>query len=154
MASAAYATAPVNGATTPLPAEDEELCDQLLRLRDVVIAGRHASFKLPSSVIAQLKSTLNAPDAQGAAFASQQLNTIADASASSTNQPQLQQSSSFPTFTGLPGLQASSAPFSINAAHSYGATHVSARGLDPIFFGEIGQSCKSRRATQTPTTRA
>ena len=134
MASAAYATAPVNGATTPLPAEDEELCDQLLRLRDVVIAGRHASFKLPSSVIAQLKSTLNAPDAQGAAFASQQLNTIADASASSTNQPQLQQSSSFPTFTGLPGLQASSAPFSINAAHSYGATHVSARGLDPIFL--------------------
>ena len=134
MASAAYATARINGTTTPSPAEDEELYNQLLRLRDVIIAGQHTSFRLSASAIASLKASLKVPDAQTAGIVQPQLNGATDSTTFATDQAQLQQSSSFPTFTGLPGLQASSAPFPNGSAHSFGAKPASAAGLDPIFL--------------------
>ena len=126
--ASATATAParINGTTTPSAAEDEELYDELLRLRDVVLAGEHALFKLPPSAIEKLKSTVVVPDAQLASQGSQHGGAI-NGTSFATNQTQHQQSS-FPTFRGLPGLQASSASLFSSAKPS------SSAGLDPIFL--------------------
>ena len=126
----AGASALVNGTSTPSPAEDEELYTQLLRLRDVVTAGKHASFKLPASSIEQLKAALIVPDVQMLGSVHPQRS---NSSAFTTNQTQLSQSSSFPTFSGLPGLQAPSAPFLNGTSQSY-TKPTSAGGLDPIFL--------------------
>ena len=134
MALEVSAPAQINGTTTPSPAEDAELYDQLLRLRDAVIAGKHATVKLPASAIAQLKASLIVPDSQAHGVVQSQPSAAINGPAFTTNQAQPDQSSSFPTFTGLPGLQASSNPLLNGSAHVYGANSTPAAGLDPIFL--------------------
>lgn len=132
-ASAVHASTQVNGTTTPSQAEDEELYTQLLRLRDVVIAGKHASLKLPTSAIDQLKATLNAPDAHAIHDVLPHLNGIANHSAFATNHTDLSQSYSLPSQARLPGLQPSSAAPNNGSAQAY-TKPASAAGLDPIFL--------------------
>ncbi|KAK3703859.1 hypothetical protein LTR37_014182 [Vermiconidia calcicola] len=122
----------VNGTTTPSPAAEEELYDQLLRLRDAVVAGKHTSLRLPASAIEQLKATQNAPDAHAADSRQPYLNGAINGSAFATNHSQPQQSLSFPTFSGLPGLQHPPAPFSAAPSQTYGKK--STTGIDPIFL--------------------
>lgn len=111
----------VNGTTTlaSLPADEEELYTQLLRLQDVVIAGKHAVFKLPQSAIEQLKAALIVPDTpdavNGAAFATSHQ----------------QQQSPFAKVNGLPGLHAPATAATNGTASAYAAK---AAGLDPIFL--------------------
>ena len=42
------------------PADEEQLYDQLLALRDTIIAGRHSQLKLPSSAVESLKASQHA----------------------------------------------------------------------------------------------
>ncbi|KAK3110488.1 hypothetical protein LTR53_015170 [Teratosphaeriaceae sp. CCFEE 6253] len=48
----------MNGTVTPTAAEDEQLYAQLLQLQAVVLAGKHAQFKLPPAAVEQLKTLL------------------------------------------------------------------------------------------------
>ena len=125
--SATAVPALVNGTTTPSTLEDEEFYDQLLRLRDVVLAGQHAHFKLPQAAIEQLKASLIVPDAGS------QLNGAVNGAAFATNQTQLQGTPSLPQF-GVPGLHALTTPFVNGAASTYSAKPSSSAGLDPIFL--------------------
>ncbi|KAK5118789.1 hypothetical protein LTR85_007995 [Meristemomyces frigidus] len=109
----------VNGIRAPSPAEDEELYTQLLRLQDVVIAGKHPVFRLPQSVIEQLKAALVVPETPAAM----------NGSAFATNQQQLQ--SPHAKVNGLPGLHAPAIPATNGAKSAYAAK---AAGLDPIFL--------------------
>ncbi|KAK3721744.1 hypothetical protein LTR37_002909 [Vermiconidia calcicola] len=122
----------VNGTNTPSPAEEEELYDQLLRLRDAVVAGKHTSLRLPASAIELLKATQTAPDAHAVDSRQPYLNGTINGSAFATNHSQSQQSLSFPTFSGLPGLQHPPGPFSAAPSQTYGKK--STTGLDPIFL--------------------
>lgn len=132
---AVHVPARVNGTLTPSPAEEEELYDQILRLQDVVLAGKHASFKLPLSVVELLQKTPIVPDEQASDTAKPLLlNGGIDSPAVTTNQQQLTQPPNYPTFTGLLGLQAPSAPFINGSAHGQNARASSAAGLDPIFL--------------------
>lgn len=101
----------MNGTTTPSPAEDEdeELYTHLLRLRDLVVAGKHAQFKLPPSALEQLKATLKV---QADTPIAGHPNEAANGDAYATNAQQ-------PTLGGLPGLSTSKPASS---------------GLDPIFL--------------------
>ena len=131
---ASQATAQVNGSINPSSAEQEELCDRLLKLRDVVIAGKHPLFRLPDSTVAELKASLILQSTQDNSSTSPQLIGVSNDFAFATNQTQLQQSSSFPTFTGLLGLQASS-PYSQTGQSTIPSTKpANATTLDPIFL--------------------
>lgn len=111
---------PINGTASPTPAQKEELYDELLRLRDAVIAGKYPSLKLPASVIEQLKASSADQDAS-----SSTLNGISH----STNQQLSQSTSVIPSYPGLPGLHASpSSSFIGNSNDEYGGK------LDPIFL--------------------
>ena len=132
---ASHATAQVNGSIIPSPADQEELYDHLVKLRDVVIAGKHSLFRLPDPTVAELKALLIPPSTQDHGSTSPQLNGAINESAFATNHTQLQQSSSFSTFTtGLPGLQASS-PYFQNSQSTLPSTKpASTTTLDPIFL--------------------
>ncbi|KAK4544516.1 hypothetical protein LTR36_004088 [Oleoguttula mirabilis] len=113
------APAHVNGIRAPSPGEDRELYTQLLRLQDVVLAGKHPVFKLPQSTIEQLKAALSVPEIAGAA----------NGTAFATNQHQSQPP--YAKVNGLPGLHAPATPTTNGATSAYAAR---AAGLDPIFL--------------------
>ena len=115
-------------------AEDEELYDKLLELRDVIIAGKHPEFKLSESAIAELKASVTSRSIQYDTNPLPQLNGSINGPAFATNQTQLPQSLSFPTFTGLPGLQASSTQFPSGPSPTAVAKTIHATTLDPIFL--------------------
>lgn len=130
-----HAIPPAHGSATPSQAEDEELYDQLLQLRDVIVAGEHPYFKLPESAIAELKASIAQRSTQDGGTSLPQLSGAINGSAFATNQTQLQQTPSFPTFTGLPGLQASS---TTQLPNGQSLTRIAkptpSTTLDPIFL--------------------
>ena len=123
---------------SPSPEEQERLYDQLLHLRDVVLAGKHPQFKLPPSAIEQLKASLIAPsgpvceDQNGAAVNGQSF---------ATNKQQLSQSStSAAPFGSLPGLQNITSP-TVNGGlpRPTGVATTGVGQLDPIFLQKSDQ---------------
>ena len=84
----------INGTVTPTAAEDEELYTHLLRLQDVVLAGKHPQFKLPPDAVAQLKAALISPE------------IAANSAAHATNHAS---STAVAKINGLPGLGAGTA---------------------------------------------
>lgn len=117
-----------------LQAEDEELYDKLLELRDVIIAGKHPHFKLSDSAIAELKASVTQRSSQNDSSPLPQLNGSINGSAFATNHTQLPQSSSFPTFIGLPGLQASSTHLQNGISPTAAAKSTHTTTLNPIFL--------------------
>ena len=127
------ATHSLNPVTQP-QADDGVLYDRLLKLRDVIVAGKHPHIKLSNAAIAELKaSTLPRNIQADDGFASQS-NAVINGSAYTTNLAQPQQSSSFPSFTGFPGLQASSHHTQNNPPICNAAKPVHFTSLDPIFL--------------------
>jgi hypothetical protein len=104
-------------------------------LRDVIIAGKHPHFKLSDSAIAELKASVTQRRTRDDGSSLPQLSGTINGSAFATNQTaQLPQSSSFPTFTGLPGLQASSTHLQNGPLPIAGTKSTPATTLDPIFL--------------------
>lgn len=124
----------VNGKSpSPSSADKEKLYDQLLQLRDAVLAGKHAQFQLPPSAVEQLKASLIRGPAP---VANSQHDAAVNGYASATNhQQQSQPSSSSAAPAGsLPGLQYASSPtvngtFARSAYQDGGPVE-----LDPIFL--------------------
>lgn len=146
MASAAYATAPVNGTTTPPAGEDdEELYDQLLRLRDVVIAGKHTSLKLSSAAIERLKASLIVPEAQARDSQQSLLSNAVNSAAFNTNQAQLQAPGSFHNSSSLPGLHTSPALYTNGAGRTFTENRFAASGIDPIFLEKSESLVRAER---------
>lgn len=113
----------------PLPAEEEALYTQLLRIRDAVISGKHPQFKLPPAVIAQLRACDPAAGSVHAAAAfNGSLNGTAFNANGTTNYTQPS-----PAY-GLPGLQAASSAHVNGAAQQFAARPSQSSGLDPIFL--------------------
>jgi hypothetical protein len=107
----------------PLAKEEADaLYDELLRLRDAIIAGR-TSLKLPAAVIDQLRDSI--PHALPNGTAAQQPNGVGAS-----------QTAPFPSFTGLPGLQASvgSSAFASSTQTYNNAQAPANTSLDPIFL--------------------
>jgi hypothetical protein len=124
----------VNGTLTPSQAEDAELYDRLLKLRDVILAGQHSYFKLPESTIAELKASIAHRSAQDHGSALPQPSGAVNDAAIATNQTQLQIQPTFPTFTGLPGLQPSPNQHHNGVSLTSGAQSTPNTTLDPIFL--------------------
>ncbi|KAK4506017.1 hypothetical protein PRZ48_003982 [Zasmidium cellare] len=126
----------VNGTQSP-SAEQEELYDQLLRLRDAVIAGTHPQLKLPPAAIEELlKAQRQTPAASAEStppavngFAS---NDVAFEANGITNNTQ--QFSHTPTLPGLPGLQASTNTLVNNNSVHTPQKPSSSGTLHPIFL--------------------
>ncbi|KAF2160808.1 hypothetical protein M409DRAFT_70135 [Zasmidium cellare ATCC 36951] len=125
----------VNG-TQSASAEEEELYDQLLRLRDSVIAGTHPQLKLSAAAIDELlKAQRHTATATAEPSPPPVVNGFADNGVAfdangTTNAPQ---SSIAPTFAGLPGLQAPSNSLVNNSVHTPHKPSSSGT-LDPIFL--------------------
>ncbi|EGP83872.1 uncharacterized protein MYCGRDRAFT_111065 [Zymoseptoria tritici IPO323] len=108
-----------NGHTSPTQAEEEQMYDQLLRVRDAVLAGSHPQFKLSAAAIERLKALSNT----GALAAGpEQRNNTADMNGSSslpssnaTNRTQ-QPPPSSASSSALPGLHAVTTPSRTNGA--------------------------------------
>ena len=130
----------MNGTSpSPPPAEQERLYDQLLHLRDVVLAGKHAQFKLPPSAVEQLKASLLVPSEPRANDGNA---TAANGQAFATNIQQQSRSSSFwfAPFGALPGLQHADSPAAMaGLPRPTAASRGAAVELDPIFLQKSDQ---------------
>ena len=124
----------INGAASPPlpPAQAELLYDELLRLRDAIVAGQRPELQLPSSVVDHLKARIAASQAPTPSAEYPRINGTVNGTAYSTNATQLPQSYSFPTSTGLPGLGAS--PIIPKTWQALSANPPKPVGLDPIFL--------------------
>ena len=132
---ASLATSHVHDSLLALQAEDQELYDKLLELRDAIIAGKHPQFKLSDSAVAELTASVTQRRPQDDGISLPQLSGTINGSAFATNQTvQLPHSSSFPTFNGLPGLQASSTHLQNGPSPTAAAKATHATTLDPIFL--------------------
>lgn len=125
----------VNGIATP--AEEDAFYNQLLRLCDTVVQGKHPQLKLSPAAIEQLRQSLTALSAPASASATQTAtgsrtaNGCAFSANGATNNAQQSSASVGPTCAGLPGLSASqSSPFVPSAMHA----KTTPGGLDPIFL--------------------
>ncbi|KAF2723352.1 hypothetical protein K431DRAFT_28801 [Polychaeton citri CBS 116435] len=123
-------TSRTNGDLTPSSAnmrEEEDFYDQILAIRDAVIAGTHPQIKLPQTAIEQLKAGLAALDSTKAADDDQQHplpNSTINSAAFSANQQQSNKS------FFLPGLGSAS-----GHVHSDPKLTATANGgLNPIFL--------------------
>lgn len=123
----------VNGTHSP-SAEEAELYDQLLRLRDAVIAGTHPQLKLPPAAVELLKARRNASTAvAGPAVNGFLSNGVAFNTNGATNSTQQSSSTTASTFPDLPGLQAPS-QYLVNNSVPPALKPTSSSGLDPIFL--------------------
>lgn len=118
---------------SPLPAEEEALYTQLLRIRDAVIAGQHPQFKLPPAVIEQLRALDATAGLAHSAATNGAQNGNAFHANRTTNHAQPLSGSSAPAF-GLPGLHTASNSHVNGVAQQFAAKPSPSSGLDPIFL--------------------
>lgn len=133
MASVGYALAPVNGATGPMLAEDAELDIQLLQLRDLVLAGKHDTFKLPSAAIDRLKASIRVIDGAAQSVQPPLVNSTVNGTSFPTNHTQPSKPSAPFAFSGLPGLQ-NPLPHINGSTQPQATKSLTGAGLDPIFL--------------------
>ncbi len=123
----------LNGIASTSSAQQDALIEDLLRLRDAVVAGTHASFKLPAAAVEALKASLSSPHAGADGDAAQGVNGVADNDSVAANKTQPTQPAARVSLPGLPGLNGAPAP-PANSTRENGTSALSSGGLDPIFL--------------------
>ncbi|KAK3056537.1 hypothetical protein LTR09_002330 [Extremus antarcticus] len=122
-----------SGGASPSQAEDVQLLDELIALKQAVVSGQHA-FKLPFDAIERLKASLLVPETLTNGHSSSRPNGLLNGSTHATNETQRSQPASYSASNGLPGLKVAGAPYISDATQVYNAKPSSAAGLDPIFL--------------------